>query len=481
LDEPTASPRKQAIKDAAERHAADAAVWRARNAYFHQEDARYQHFLIRSGLRVLELGCGTGELLASLQTSEGVGVDFSAATLDLARRAHPQLTFLEGDVEHLDRLDDLQGRVFDVVLLSDTIGSLEDVQYTLEQLHRFCTSDTRVIIAHYSRMWEPLLGLAEKCGLKTPTPLQNWLLTDDIVNIAALADFEEVKREWRQLLPKRAFGLGTLVNRFIATLPVVRRLCVRNYVVLRSRRLQPPAQRPSVSVIVPCRNERGNIEAAVTRTPRMGPDQEIIFVEGLSNDGTLAEIHRVIAQYPDLDIQVAQQDGKGKGDAVRKGFDTAKGEVLMILDADLTMPPEDLPKFYNVIASGRAEFANGSRLVYPMEDEAMRNLNLFANHIFAKLFTYILNQRFTDTLCGTKALARKHYRQIAASRGYFGNFDPFGDFDLIFGASKLNLKSVEVPIRYRARTYGTTQIQRFRHGLLLLRMVVFAWWKLKAI
>jgi len=383
-------------------------------------------------------------------------------------------------VEDLQRIETLQGRVFDIILLSDAIGSVDDVQLTLGQLHVFCTPDTRVIIAHHSRLWEPLLKLAERLRLKAPTPEQNWLSTSEIVGIADLAYFEEVKREWRQLVPKRLLGLGTLINRSIATLPGLRRLCVRNYVVLRSRCAQRSKQ-PSISIIVPCRNERRNIEAVVTRTPMMAPEQEIVFIEGHSKDATLDEIHRVIAAYPRLDIRVARQDGKGKGDAVRKGFDIAKGQILIILDADLTMPPEDLPKFYNVIASGKAEFVNGSRLVYPMENQAMRYLNLLANHLFAKLFTFILNQRFTDTLCGTKALARAHYREIAAHRSYFGNFDPFGDFDLIFGAAKLNLKSAEIPIRYKARTYGTTQISRFHHGLLLFRMVAFAWWKLKAI
>jgi glycosyltransferase involved in cell wall biosynthesis len=223
--------------------------------------------------------------------------------------------------------------------------------------------------------------------------------------------------------------------------------------------------------------ERGQAAAG----PQIAAAQEIIFIEGHSQDGTWEEINRVIAAYSNLRIRAAVQDGKGKGDAVRKGFDMAECDLLMILDADLTTPPEDLDKFYKVLASGKGEFVNGSRLVYPMENQAMQLLNLIANRIFAILFSYLLNQRFTDTLCGTKALSRAHYLQLVAGRSYFGNFDPFGDFDLIFGAAKLNLKSLEVPIRYMARTYGETQISRFRHGLLLLRMVLFAWWKLKAI
>jgi glycosyltransferase involved in cell wall biosynthesis len=232
--------------------------------------------------------------------------------------------------------------------------------------------------------------------------------------------------------------------------------------------------------VIPCRNERGNIEAAVKRLPRFCEDLEIIFVEGHSADGTLLEIERVIGAYPHYDIRAFVQPGKGKGDAVRKGFSEARGDVLIILDADLTTPPESMPRFYDAIATGKGEFINGSRLVYPMEKDAMRFLNHAANRIFSLLFSWLLNQRFTDTLCGTKVLSRRNYQIIAANRSYFGDFDPFGDFDLIFGASKLNLKVLEVPVNYLSRSYGETQISRFRHGLLLLRMVVFAFRKLKA-
>jgi glycosyltransferase involved in cell wall biosynthesis len=235
-----------------------------------------------------------------------------------------------------------------------------------------------------------------------------------------------------------------------------------------------------VTVLIPCRNEAGNIEPAIKRVPRFAKEMEYLFVEGHSSDNTVDEIKRVIASYPELDIRLIQQDGKGKGNAVRNGFDAAKGEVMMILDADLTMPPEDLPKFYAAISSGKGEFINGSRLVYPMENEAMRFLNHVANWTFSKLFSWLLNQRFTDTLCGTKVLYKSDYERIAANRSYFGEFDPFGDFDLLFGAAKLNLKIVEVPIRYAARTYGTTQISRFTDGWLLLRMVAVAYRRLKA-
>ena len=372
--------RKQDLLATVERLGPKINGWRQRNRYFHEEDARYMRFLVPPGLRVLELGCGTGWLLDRVQPKEGIGVDFSPTMIEIARARYPHLEFVVGDVEDRSVIDSLTGAPFDAIVLSDTIGALEDVQNTFAQLHPLCAADTRIIVAYRSGLWYPVLRLAELLSLKMPALSENSLSTDDIGAILALAGFEEVKREWRQLLPKWWLGLGPLVNRFVATLPLVRRLCLRNYIVLRSSRMSGSADR-SATIVIPCRNERGNIEAAVRRIPNFAPDQEIIFVEGHSKDGTLDEIHRVMARYPNLDIKAAVQEGRGKGDAVRKGFDLARGDVLMILDADLTMPPEELPKFYEVIASGRGEFVFGSRLVYPMEDQAMRFLNLVANRI----------------------------------------------------------------------------------------------------
>lgn len=474
----TLSPRKARVLELAQRLAPERNRWIERNAFFYGQDEKYMRFLVPEGLRVLDLGCGTGRMLAALKPARGVGVDISSNMIEIARRDFPDLEFVVGDIEDSAVVSSLTGP-FDVIVLSDTIGTLEDCQATFERLHGLCTPDTRLVVAYYSRLWEPVLRVGELIGQKMPILQQNWLSTGDIANLLRLADFDVIKREWRQLLPKRLLGLGTLVNSYIAPWPVIRRACLRNYVVARSMKALT-RRALSATVLIPCRNERGNIEAAVTRLPRFCDDIELLFVEGHSRDGTLEEIRRVMAAHPDRDIKVLRQNGTGKGDAVRTGFAAARGDVLMILDADLTMPPEWMPKFYEALVSGKGEFINGTRLAYPMENEAMQLLNHIANRVFSWLFTWLLNQRFTDTLCGTKVLTRKHYLSIAANRGYFGDFDPFGDFDLIFGAAKLNLKVIEVPVAYASRTYGKTQISRFRHGWLLLRMVVFAFRKLKA-
>lgn len=450
------------------------------NAAYREYDRKFMRFLIPPGKRVLELGCGRGDLLAALEPSYGVGVDFSPATIATAKASHPDLHFVLGDAEDPAALASIEGP-FDYIVIADTIGMFEDIDGTLRLIHQHCAPSTRIIIAYYSHLWEPILKFAELFKLKSRQPEINYIATVDFLNLMDLADFEMISQEKRQLIPLRLLGIGPIINRYIAPLPGIRQLCLRTYIVGRPIRLFPD-RKFSASILIPCRNERGNIENAILRMPRFGSAQEVLFVEGNSSDGTFEECERVRDFYKDSwDIKVLKQDGKGKGDAVRKGFAAAKNDVLMILDADLTMPPEALPKYHAVIESGKAEFVNGTRLIYPMEDEAMRPLNLIANRFFAYLFSYLVNTRLTDTLCGTKVLLRKDYEVLARERNYFGNFDPFGDFDLIFGAAKQNLKIIETPVHYKARTFGETQISRFRDGWLLLKMVWFAYRKLKAI
>ncbi len=437
---------------------------------------RYLRFLIPAGSSVLEIGCGTGELLAALEPGRGVGVDISPAMVEQARRNFPTLDFRVDDMENL-RISEK----FDYVLVVDTIGHVDDIQLAFSQLAKVCRPETRVVVVYYNYLWAPALKLAELTGLRMRQSLQHWLPLDVIENLLYLNDFDVVRKGYKVLLPFYIPLLSTFCNRFLANMPLFWKLSLNEVLVAKPMAPRKEPREVSCSIVIPCRNEEGNIENAIRRTPDMGTATEIIFVEGHSDDGTLAECYRVQEAYPDRDITVLVQDGKGKGDAVRKGFAAAKHDVLMILDADLTVPPEDLPKFFDAVATGKGEFINGTRLVYRMEKQAMRFLNILGNKFFSRAFTYLFEQRIRDTLCGTKVLWKKDYDRIIAGRSYFGDFDPFGDFDLLFGAVRLNLKIVEIPIRYRERSYGTTQISRFRHGLLLLKMVFFALGKIKFI
>ncbi len=450
--------------------------WRNRNRYYYDNQEKHFRFLVPEGLSILELGCGTGDLIDALRPKRGVGIDFSSEMVRIARERYPNIEFRMADMEKIEGWEE----TFDVLIISDVVGHLMDIEETLRQLHIFCRPDTRIIISYYNFLWEPVLKMGEMLGLKMPQHYQNWLSSSDICNLLSLAHFQVIKLEFCLLVPKRIPWFSNFINRYFASLPGLRRLCLCQYIVARPIRQKEKIEF-STTILVPCKNEKGNIEAAVKRIPPFGQHQEIIFVDGHSTDGTQEEVNRIIKTYPEKDIRLMVQDGQGKGDAVRKGFAVAKGDILMILDADLTVPPEDLPKFYMALAEDHGEFINGCRLVYPMEKQAMRLLNYLGNKFFSIMFTWILNQRFKDTLCGTKSIFKKDYEKIKANRSYFGDFDPFGDFDLIFGAVKQNLKVVEVPIRYRERTYGKTNISRFRHGWLLMKITIFAYKKIKII
>jgi len=340
--------------------------WRRRGAYYHQQLEKYLQFLIPPDSKVLEIGCGTGDLLAALHPAESLGIDISPKMVDLARENHPHLRFEVGDLEDLQIEE-----TFDYVVLAETIGYVEDIQSALGHLHNVCRPDTRVIVVYYNYLWEPILKCAEELGLRMKRPMQHWLPLEDLANLLFLNDFEVIKKRYQLLFPLQVPGVSTLLNKWVANLPFFWKLCVNEVLIARPLLQRKAPEDVTCSVVIPCRNERGNIEQAVLRTPRMGKHTEIILVEGHSQDGTLEECERVRECYPDKDIKVLVQDGKGKGDAVRKGFFQAHGDVLMILDADLTVAPEELPKFFDTLVSGKGEFINGSRLVYQMEDQAL--------------------------------------------------------------------------------------------------------------
>jgi SAM-dependent methyltransferase len=442
--------------------------WRGWGGSYHTRLKEIYRFLVSPDQRVLEVGSGYGELLAAVHPARGVGVDFSSEMIQRATMRHSDLEFTHADAHDLSFIHE----TFDIIILSDLVNDAWDVQRVLKQIRPLCTSRTRIILNVYSNLWQTMLTLAQRLRLAAPMLEQNWLTTSDLRGMLNLAGFESI-RDWREILfPLPIPLLAPFCNRFLVHLPFFRSLALANFVIAR---LSPiPVEGSSVSVIVPARNESGNIKAIFERTPKMGRGSELIFVEGHSKDDTCAAIEREITLHPAIPSLLLRQSGVGKADAVRAGFDAAKGDVLMILDADMTVPPEDLPLFYEALCSGKGEFVNGVRLVYPMEKQAMRGLNFLGNKFFSWAFTSLLGQPIKDTLCGTKVFWKKDYDRIAANRAYFGDFDPFGDFDLIFGAAKLNLKIVDLPIRYRERTYGSTNISRWKHGMLLMRMVWYA-------
>lgn len=451
--------------------------WHKAGKYYHQRLIEIYNNMVYPGSKILEIGCGNGDLLDSIDSDKKIGIDFSPAMVNLAQIKHPKLTIINA---HADNF--LLNEDFDYIILSDLLNDVWDVQAIFNNIKKYTKPNTRIIINTYNRVWEVPLGLIRKLGLSKPNLEQNWLTVPDISNLLELSGFEVVRTTQEILFPANIPILSKFLNRFVVRLWPFNHFALTNIIIARLKpNIFEIKSQFKVSVIVPARNEEGNIEEIIRRTPNMGTSTEIVFVEGHSTDNTLEAINQSITKYPNKNISVFTQLGKGKGDAVRLGFSKASGDVLMILDADLTVPPEDLPKFYDALNNGTGEFINGVRLIYPMEDEAMRFFNLLGNKFFSYAFSWLLGQPIKDTLCGTKVLWKKDYERIAVNRLVFGDFDPFGDFDLIFGAARLNYKIVDLPIHYRARKYGSTNIQRWRHGFLLLKMVAFAARKLKFI
>jgi SAM-dependent methyltransferase len=445
------------------------------SVFYHRRLTDIYRHVIGECDSILDLGCGQGKLLAALDPKRGVGVDISSRMIDEARIQYPKFQFICADAQTCD----LGDATFDVIILSDLLNDLWDVQATMTHIKRYCTEHTRIIFNVHSHLWEYPRRLAEHYQIVTPNLPQNWLTPVDIDNLSMIAGYDIV-RHWEEILcPAPIPFVEALCNRVLVKMPIFRFAALTNFYVMRPSDLLQRSTEPSVSVVIAARNEAGHIAELLKRTPRMGARTEIIFVEGNSTDDTFDTIQNAISDLPPAEYRLIKQPGKGKGDAVRAGFEIATGDMLMILDADMTVPPEDLPRFYDVLASGMGEFANGVRLVYPMQDGAMRFFNLLGNKFFSWIFSWLLGQPIRDTLCGTKVLWADDYRRIAAGRGYFGEFDPFGDFDLLFGAARQNLKIMEVPIRYQSRRYGETNISRWSHGWLLLKMVVFAARRLK--
>lgn len=444
------------------------------NNYYHKDLQMWARQMIPRDASILEFSSRGGELLASLPNKYKVGVEYDIQLLKLSRKHYKNIAFIDGDKtkKYLNK------KKFDYILLSHTSSDIEDLQALLKEIKSYCHENTRIIVSFFNFLWKPILDFGEIVGLKLPNDKEpNWLLPEDVDNIFHLESFEKVTSGRRFLFPYNLSVISALINKFITQLPLLNRICLNNFAVYKPLTKD---EEYSVSIVIPARNEEGNMHNILKKIPKLGKETEVIFVEGHSKDGTFKAIKEEIRVYKGpLKATLIKQRGTGKGDAVRLGFSKAKHELLMILDADLTVDPKELVKFYKAISSGKGELVMGSRLVYPMEKQAMRLLNYWGNKFFSTTFTYILGQRVKDTLCGTKVLLAEDYEKIKKNRIFFGDFDPFGDFDLIFGAAKLNLKIVEIPIRYKERTYGETNISRFSHGVLLMKMSIFAARKIK--
>jgi glycosyltransferase involved in cell wall biosynthesis len=324
------------------------------------------------------------------------------------------------------------------------------------------------------------VSLAEKSNLKTRKVEPNWLSINDYQNLLRLAGFEMFRLSRRVLMPFNIPLVSHVINKYISWMPGINSLNLCHIFVARPIPDPQPASDFKISVIIPCKDERGNVRSAVERMPELGRETEIIFCDDKSTDGTADEVLLLQAEYPNKLIRLVEGPAISKSRNVWTGFAAATGDILLILDADLTVMPEELPLFVEALVSGKGDFINGSRLVYPMQGQAMKFTNMLGNRGFAMLFSYLIGSPVRDTLCGTKVLWRRHWTQIQQMIDTWGAEDRWGDYELLFGATKLNLRIIDLPVHYQERMYGTTKMTRvFKNGLIMLRFCWAAFLKLK--
>ncbi len=441
--------------------------WKKKNAYYYSQLKRLFSSFIPPGSDVLEIGCGTGDILNSVNPRKGLGVDISPRMLDIAKAKYPHLSFTVCEAENLK----VEGK-YDYVIMSDLIEHLSDVWKAIGELKKVTNPQTRLIISFINPFWEPLLMLGERLGLKMPEGAHNRLLSEDIINLLALHDFTVEDKGYRVLIPKNIPGISDFLNRYAPHIPLLRNYCFVQYLIARPTVAKVKGRGLSSSIIIPCFNEAANIKSCINRVPACGKPTEIIVVDDGSVDGTSRVVQEMRSECKNLRI-ISYSPNRGKGYAVRKGFEAASGDVLMILDADMAVPPEELPRFLLPLEEGKAEVVNGTRMVYPMEGQAMRQLHLWGNKIFSIIFTWLVGQRLTDTLCGTKVILKKDFERMKMGRC------PWGDFDILLGVAKLGLKMVEMPVHYKTRKAGKSKMKTFRHGLVLLGMCAYGFKELK--
>ena len=464
---------RRASRDLQNSTAARREKWIRDNRYFYDRLKGVLQFAIEPGKRVLELRCETGHMLASVAPSYGVGVEISEGMVEAAQGQNPGLHFVQSDLEKLDL-----NETFDYIIFSHIFDTV-DILSALERVRHHCHSETLLLVINYNYLWQPILELATKFGLRSKLAEPNWVSENDVRGFLKLAGFRPVRKHRLLLFPKWIPLISALLNDVVARLPGVRRLCLMQIMAAKPMTSAISEEEVTVSVVIPCRNEVENIQPAIERIPNMGKHTEIIFCDDRSTDGTAEQVRRMQAMYPEKDIRLLEGPGICKAENVWTGFRAARGDVLMIVDADLTVMPEELPMFLRALVTSRGDFVNGSRLVYPMQRLAMKFFNLLGNKFFGAVFSFLLDQRLKDTLCGTKVLWRKDWIRMEKNLGTWGIQDLWGDYELLFGASKLHLEIVEVPVHYQERIHGVTKMTRvFANGARMLRICRHAWFRL---
>lgn len=431
--------------------------WKSKNSYYHDQLKRFYALTIPKGKKIFEIGCSTGDLLSYLEPSYGFGIDIAESMIEIAKEKYPWLNFAVADIDTLNT-----DNKFDYVILSNLIEYVSDCCGFFRILRKILSDDTKVIITNVNPLWEPVMALGIKLKLKTPDIQRNYITKKDLINMLALCDYDIIEDGFRIIFPQKFFWISDFINKLFSRIPGINNLCCLQYIIIRDRPKISHAKELSCSVIVPCFNESENIKRCIERIPQMGKFTQIIVVDDGSTDGTADIVRELIERNKDV-LLISHPLNLGKAAAIKTGFENAEGDIVIILDADMAVPPEELPQLFFAIAEGKAEFVNGTRMVYPMEKGAMRFLNFLGNKMFGIILSLLTGQRNTDTLCGTKAILRKYYKYIDINSSW-------GDFDLLFAAAKLKLKTVEMPVHYRRRTAGSSKMRTIRVAFSLLKV-----------
>lgn len=450
--------KKEVIREHFNKIADDYDRWKKKNRYYYSELKKFYASVIPENKDALEVGCGTGEILNCIRPRRGVGIDISEKMAAIAKGKYPHLSFVISQVENTPFEEK-----FDCIIMADVIDHLPDIWDAFTGLRKVLKEDTKIVITTINPAWGPILSLGEKLKLKMSEGPHNFISSIDLANLLELLDFKIEETGFKLLLPVRIPLISDVINRIIPEVPLLRNLCLLQYLIIKPKKVKKKEKSLSCSIIIPCHNEVKNIKKCIERVPQLGKYTEIIVVDDGSTDGTREIVEKMKKEEENVKL-ISYFPRRGKGFAVKSGFDVATGDVLITLDADMAVRPEELPRFFIPLNEEKAEFVNGTRMVYPVAEQAMRYLHLIGNKIFSIILSWLMGQRVTDTLCGTKALFKKDYRKIKMGRC------PWADFDLLFGAAKLKLKIVEMSVHYQARTAGKSKMKTFKDGFLLLHM-----------
>src|SRR3989338_2088423 len=440
--------------------------WRNKNLYYHNEITRFYKDIIPKNKNILEVGSADGYLLNELCPNRGVGVDISAQMIDIARKKFPHLNFVNSSIENYSYVHS-----FDYIVLSNILEFVSDLYIFFSAMASKASPKTKMIITSINPLWEPAMKLATRLKMRIPVQMKNFVTSKDIENMLNISGWEVIESNYRMFSPVKIPLISFFLNKLIPRLPVLKNLCIIQFIIAKPKQLFTIDHSLSCSVIIPCHNEEGNIEECIDRIPSLGSFTEVVVVDDGSNDKTATLVKNIQSGKKRVRL-ISYTPNKGKGHAVKTGFESATGDILIILDADMAVLPEELSKFYMVLASSQAEFINGTRMLYDMAPGAMKFINYLGNKIFGIILSFIIGQRNTDTLCGTKAFYNSDYMNFKMRRC------PWGDFDLLFEAARMKLKTVEMPVHYFPRREGRSKMKAFKHGLMLLKMCWYGFWYL---